>query len=32
VVDDPAAIGELVDHLLERARPPADMAGADRRR
>jgi NAD(P)-dependent dehydrogenase (short-subunit alcohol dehydrogenase family) len=31
-VDDPAAIGELVDHLLERARPPADMSGADRRR
>jgi NAD(P)-dependent dehydrogenase (short-subunit alcohol dehydrogenase family) len=29
-VDDPAAIGELVDHLLEQARPPADMSGADR--
>ena len=31
-VDDPAAVGELVDHLLERARPPADMSGADRHR
>jgi NAD(P)-dependent dehydrogenase (short-subunit alcohol dehydrogenase family) len=31
-VDDPAAIGELVDHLLDRARPPADMSGADRSR
>jgi NAD(P)-dependent dehydrogenase (short-subunit alcohol dehydrogenase family) len=28
--DDPHAIGELVDHLLARARPPADMSGADR--
>jgi NAD(P)-dependent dehydrogenase (short-subunit alcohol dehydrogenase family) len=30
--DDPAAIGELVDHLLAEARPPADMSGADRPR
>lgn len=29
-VDDPAAIGEIVDHLLARARPPADMSGQDR--
>jgi NAD(P)-dependent dehydrogenase (short-subunit alcohol dehydrogenase family) len=29
-VDDPAAIGEIVDHLLAHARPPADMSGADR--
>jgi NAD(P)-dependent dehydrogenase (short-subunit alcohol dehydrogenase family) len=29
-VDDPAAIGEIVDHLLSEARPPADMNGADR--
>jgi NAD(P)-dependent dehydrogenase (short-subunit alcohol dehydrogenase family) len=29
-VDDPAAVGELVDHLLETARAPADMSGADR--
>jgi NAD(P)-dependent dehydrogenase (short-subunit alcohol dehydrogenase family) len=31
-VDDPAAVGELVDHLLAKARPPADMSGADRPR
>jgi len=31
-VDDPNAIGELVDHLLSKARPPADMNGADRER
>lgn len=29
-VEDPAAVGEVVDHLLARARPPADMAGRDR--
>lgn len=29
-VDDPAAVGPLVDELLTRARPPADMTGADR--
>ena len=29
-VDDPAAVGPLVDDLLARARPPADMEGADR--
>jgi NAD(P)-dependent dehydrogenase (short-subunit alcohol dehydrogenase family) len=29
-VDDPEAIGEVVDHLLETARPPANMSGADR--
>jgi NAD(P)-dependent dehydrogenase (short-subunit alcohol dehydrogenase family) len=29
-VDDPEAIGEVVDHLLAQARPPADMSGADR--
>ena len=29
-VDDPAAVGEIVDDLLSRARPPADMSGADR--
>jgi NAD(P)-dependent dehydrogenase (short-subunit alcohol dehydrogenase family) len=31
-VDDPSAVGELVEHLLADARPPADMTGADRRR
>ncbi len=31
-VDDPHAIGELVEHLLERARRPADMHGQDRHR
>ena len=30
-VDDPEAVGEVVDHLLSQARPPADMSGADRR-
>ena len=29
-VDDPEAVGEVVEHLLARARPPADMSGADR--
>jgi len=29
-VEDPAAVGEVVDHLLDRARPPADMNGSDR--
>jgi NAD(P)-dependent dehydrogenase (short-subunit alcohol dehydrogenase family) len=29
-VEDPAAIGPLVEELLARARPPADMNGADR--
>ncbi len=29
-VDDPRAIGEVVDHLLAEARPPANMNGADR--
>ncbi|MFI5045280.1 MAG: SDR family oxidoreductase, partial [Acidimicrobiales bacterium] len=29
-VDDPAAIGPIVEDLLARARPPADMSGADR--
>ncbi len=29
--DDPRAVGELIEHLLETARPPADMNGADRR-
>ena len=29
-VEDPAAVGPLVDRLLARARPPADMNGADR--
>jgi NAD(P)-dependent dehydrogenase (short-subunit alcohol dehydrogenase family) len=29
-VDDPAAGGEVVAHLLATARPPADMNGADR--
>ncbi len=29
-VSDPEAIGEVVDHLVARARPPADMSGADR--
>ncbi|HKY14994.1 MAG TPA: SDR family oxidoreductase [Microthrixaceae bacterium] len=29
-VQDPAAVGEIVDHLLESARAPADMNGADR--
>lgn len=29
-VDDPRAVGEVIDHLLASARPPADMNGADR--
>jgi NAD(P)-dependent dehydrogenase (short-subunit alcohol dehydrogenase family) len=29
-VEDPAAIGPLMEDLLARARPPADMNGADR--
>jgi NAD(P)-dependent dehydrogenase (short-subunit alcohol dehydrogenase family) len=29
-VDDPAAVGEIVEHLLDRARPPANMDGQDR--
>jgi len=29
-VEDPHAIGEVIDHLLASARPPADMNGADR--
>jgi len=29
-VEDPAAMGPLVEELLARARPPADMNGADR--
>ena len=29
-VEDPAAVGPLVEDLLARARPPADMNGADR--
>ncbi len=29
-VDDPALVGPLVEDLLARARPPADMNGADR--
>jgi len=29
-VDDPAAIGPIVEDLLARARPAADMSGADR--
>ncbi len=29
-VDDPHAVGEVIDHLLASARPPADMNGADR--
>lgn len=29
-VEDPAAIGPVVDDLLARARPPADMEGRDR--
>jgi NAD(P)-dependent dehydrogenase (short-subunit alcohol dehydrogenase family) len=29
-VEDPAAVGEVIDHLLSTARPPADMSGADR--
>ncbi|UDY36936.1 SDR family oxidoreductase [Dermatobacter hominis] len=29
-VEDPAAIGPVVDDLLSRARPPADMEGKDR--
>jgi NAD(P)-dependent dehydrogenase (short-subunit alcohol dehydrogenase family) len=29
-VEDPAAIGALMEDLLARARPPADMNGADR--
>lgn len=29
-VEDPHAVGEVIDHLLASARPPADMSGADR--
>jgi NAD(P)-dependent dehydrogenase (short-subunit alcohol dehydrogenase family) len=29
-VEDPAAVGAVVEELLARARPPADMNGADR--
>jgi NAD(P)-dependent dehydrogenase (short-subunit alcohol dehydrogenase family) len=31
-VDDPHAVGEIVQHLLAQARPPANMNGADRSR
>lgn len=30
-VEDPEAVGEILDHLLFDARPPADMSGRERR-